>query len=843
MKKTGTNLLLRAGLLIAAFLAANASTVNCAWAQSTAAPATAPAATSTAAIGAPGELDEIVVTGTNIKQTIMQTSFAVTVADQEALKNSSAIGLAALLTTIPGFYGEASAGENNLNISARGVRGGFLEYISLQEDGLPIVYNGFLEELEMRRDLTYGEMEVTRGGPSGVLTSNGAAAIVNFLSRKATDTPEGEVAVSYYTYGEVRTDLFYGGPIGNSGDTTGTIGGYYRHGDGVKNVGYDANDGGQFRATLTHKFDDSTSLMVTYKHIDDHSQFYLPQPVQISQQGGIQRITPITGFNAKTDYLQGSEMELVNVKSPNGDGQAINLKDGIWEKSDTVTFIFSHDWQNEFRLNDSVRIAKIQTIDNDLRNLGGNSQIQTASSFLSTGNPLVSNLLSTFAPQGAVGAQLVRVDSGAAVANPAAMNGNGLVTQMGANQFSQNIKQVINDAQLLWHTDKNNATLGLLSWRVDMDVSQNGVNFLMDVTNRAHLLDVAAVNAAGQVVGHLTDNGVLQYDTGYANGTVNIKSNSIYLNDQFQPIDPLRVDAGVRFEKVDYTSLSENTASNVPLSGVLNPGVIADQAAAGYGTGTYTNGRKDLSGTSWTTGANYQFNDNLAVYGRYSSAIDTGIANFAVFCSGSGCYSPLTRLRFGEVGLRFATSGIYAELIGFRSVNKNISEVIGNTGQQIFINNVATGAEFDGKWRPIDEFTLDLSGVAQHSDLTSVGGSTSFDGNQIDRLPNVAVHLTPTVSTPDGRASAYVTVSYIGKRWGDLANTLQLDAYTDIAAGVSYKITPKVTLSAQGTNLTDRFSITEGNPRGNSVVAGTNPYGFARANLPRTGKITLDVKF
>ena len=114
------------------------------------------------------------------------------------------------------------------------MRGGFLEYISLQEDGLPIVYNGFLEELEMRRDLTYGEMEVTRGGPSGVLTSNGAAAIVNFLSRKATDTPEGEVAVSYYTYGEVRTDLFYGGPIGNSGDTTGTIGTCGRPGEATK---------------------------------------------------------------------------------------------------------------------------------------------------------------------------------------------------------------------------------------------------------------------------------------------------------------------------------------------------------------------------------------------------------------------------------------------------------------------------------------------------------------------------------------------------------------------------------------------------------------------------------
>jgi iron complex outermembrane recepter protein len=836
MKKSGNYQWRRASFLNAALLSSSILSGQIALAQTTPTPATA--------IGAPGELDEIVVTGTNIKQTIMQTSFAVTVVDQEALANSPALGLAALLNNIPGFYGEASAGEDNLNISARGVRGGFLQYISLQEDGLPFLYNGFLEELELRRDLTYGEMEVTRGGPSGVLTSNGAAAIVNFLSRKATDTPEGEVAVSYYSYGEVRTDVFYGAPIGNSGDTTFTVGGFYRKGDGVKNVGYDANDGGQFRATLTHKFDDSTSLTVTYKHIDDHSQFYLPQPVKITQEGNVQRISPIPGFNAETAYLQGAETELVNIKSPNGDGQTINLKDGIWEKSDTVTFILSHDWQNGIRFNDSLRIAKIQTIDNDLRNLGGNSQIQSATSFLAPSNPLITNLLSTFAAKGAVGAELVRVDTGAVVTNPAAMNGNGLVTQMGANQYSQGTNELINDAQVIYHTDKNNATLGLLTWNVDMDVRQIGVNFLMDVTNQAHLLDVAAVNGAGQIVGHLTDNGVLQYDTGYANGTVNVKSNSLYLNDQYQPIDPLRLDGGVRFEKVKYTSLSENVDSNVPLSGVLNPNVIADQTAASYGTGTYTNGRRDLSGTAWTAGANYLLTDNFAVYGRYSSAFDTGDAQFAVFSPGSsGLPNELTRLRFAELGIRFATPGIYTELTGFRSVNKNVSEVVGNTGQQIFLDNVATGVEFDGKWRPINEFTLDLSGVWQHSDLTAVGGTTDLDGNQIDRLPNVAVHLTPSVSTPDGRASAYMTVSYFGKRWGDLANTLQLDAYTDLAAGVSYKITPKMTLSAQGTNLTDRFSLTEGNPRGNSVVAGNNPYGFARANLPRTGKLTLDVKF
>jgi len=343
MKKSGNYQRLRESILTGSLLAASALAGQYALAQTS---------TATAAPAKPSsELDEIVVTGTTIAQKILETSFAVTAVDQEALQNSPSIGLAALLTSVPGLYGEASAGEVNLNISSRGVRGGFLEYISLQEDGLPFLYNGFLEELELRRDMTYSGMQVTRGGPSGVLTSNGAAAIVNFISRKATDTPEGEVSVSYYNYGEVRTEAFYGTPIGNSGDTSATIGGYYRRGDGVKNVGYDVNDGGQVRASITHNFEQG-SFTVNYKHIDDHTQFYLPQPVKITQDGSVQRISPIPGFNASTDYLQGPDTQIVNIKSPNGNGQTINLQDGIWERSDTVTFQVAYDWQNGLRWKD-----------------------------------------------------------------------------------------------------------------------------------------------------------------------------------------------------------------------------------------------------------------------------------------------------------------------------------------------------------------------------------------------------------------------------------------------------------------------------------------------------------
>jgi iron complex outermembrane recepter protein len=795
-----------------------------------------------AAASAPGEvLQEVVITGTNQAQQILSTSYAVTKMNQDELKSSPALGLAALAQSVPGLYGEASAGEDNLNISPRGVRGGFLEYISLQEDGLPIIYNGFLEEMEVRKDLTYDSLEVIRGGPSGVLTSNGAGAIMNFLSRPAGPTANGEVALTYSDFGSLRTDFFYGTPIGTSGDTSMTFGGYWRGGNGVKPTGYQADHGGQLRATLTKKFENG-ELFVTYKHIDDHTQFFLPQPVKITQDGSVQRISPIPGFNAEYDYLAGPDTQIVNIKTPNGDEQQINLQDGIWEKSDTLTIRGIYDWENGFKVKDTLRLANINMVDNDLRNLGGNDQIFTASSFLS--GPLVTGLIQQFAAQGAVRAELIQVNNGNVIANPAALNGNGLLTEMGSNQYTQGQEEVINDAQLNFNRDDNNVTLGLLTWNVNMDVTQIGVNWLLDVANQAQTMDVAAVNAAGQIVAHLTDNGVLNYDTGYGNGTVHINDNSIYLNDQWHPLDPLRVDAGIRYETVHYGSTSENVLSNVPLGGVVNPNVVADEVAASYGDGTYTSGSSTLSGTAWTVGGNYELTKNFALYARYADSIDTGIANFAVFSPGSsGLPNQMTHLEFGEFGVRFTSSTFYGEVIGYRSTNNHIGIATSNTGGQVFLNNVATGAEFDSRWVPVPILSFDLMGVLQHSEITAVSGSTSFDGNQIDRLPNIEVHFTPTLSTPDGRGSAYLTVSYYGKRWGDLANTLELDPYTDLSAGVKYLVTHNITVSLQGTNLTNEFSITEGNPRGNNVIAGTNAYGFARANLPRVLLLTLDARF
>ena len=69
-----------------------------------------------------------------------------------------------------------------------------------------------------------------------------------------TEGVEGEAQVTYADFGSIRTDLFYGGPLPGTNDWFGSIGGYYRRGDGIKDVGYLADHGGQVRASLMAGF-------------------------------------------------------------------------------------------------------------------------------------------------------------------------------------------------------------------------------------------------------------------------------------------------------------------------------------------------------------------------------------------------------------------------------------------------------------------------------------------------------------------------------------------------------------------------------------------------------------
>jgi iron complex outermembrane receptor protein len=160
-------------------------------------------------------VSEIVVTGmTSRNRPLITASADITLATRADIERKAPRSTADLLEMVPGIFVEGTAGELSNNYSVRGLQGGGQRFIQLQEDGLPVIYQGGGADFFFSEDITIDRMEAVKGGTSGILTVNGAGATINFLSRKPNfDKPEGMLRATGYNYGLKRGDFYYSAPI------------------------------------------------------------------------------------------------------------------------------------------------------------------------------------------------------------------------------------------------------------------------------------------------------------------------------------------------------------------------------------------------------------------------------------------------------------------------------------------------------------------------------------------------------------------------------------------------------------------------------------------------------
>ena len=828
------------------------------------APLTAPSPTAAQPEQAPLILDQYVVTAAaGGKVTQLNSSFDVSIVPHQQIVTTTAAGPAGLLDSVPGFYGESSGGEVNQNLSSDGLRGAFYTYISLQEDGLPVMYNGFFSEFQIRPDSTYERVDVIRNGPSGVYAPQAAAAIVNFISRMPA-VDEGDATLSFTSEGNKRLDYFYGGPVGAFPGWSASVGGYYEIGQGERPVGYNVTKGGETKVSLAKNFPGG-SLTITYKNIDAHVPFYVDTPVAENASGALHAIP---GFNPRTDTLYSPELENGTLHPPVGQGtnQALDEGNGNSDLTNQLTVKLDKDLGSEWKLSNNFRLAHINYIDDDDRS-AGNSALSAAPSYLAANLSALQNYAKTLPGSPVVTSDaLVQVSTGQTVSNPAGLNGNGLLLVSDNFKYHATFDNLMDDLRLTWQTDQNTLDLGMLYMDVNgTSLGETGNDELIDIRNHAHLYDVVGRNSTGGVVDHLTDNGVLQFDSinagYYGNGSEEVISSNYYLNDQFQVTPKLRIDAGFRYEQTDYTTQAENVAYGAPLPMAAgNPTVIADQADGSYGTGTFANGSNNGNDSAWSIGANYMLTDHLSIYARSTKDFDEGVQDFNVFGgqNGNPSRSGFTTLRFNQAGIRFENPQFAVSATGFQSVDDNFPEAVTAAGSgapgNIFVNIKSTGVDFETVWKPINSFLVSVSGVVQHSALKGIpagqlSSSGVVNGDQVDRLPDTQIQFKPTYyfhfsGDYFNKGNMYVVATYYGQRYGDLANTEKLGIYTNWGAGLNFYLTRDLSCDIVGDNLTNATAFTEGNPRGGSNLnAGGQAYVLARAIWGRNFKISCTLHF
>jgi iron complex outermembrane recepter protein len=801
--------------------------------------------------------EEIVVTGQTTRNRALITASAdITYATAADIVRKSPRSTADLLELVPGIFVEGTAGGISNNYSVRGLQGGGQRFIQLEEDGLPVIYQGGGADFFFSQDITIDRFEAVKGGSSGVLTVNGAGATINFISRKPNFKELEAVAkVTAASYGLRRGEFYASGPL-VSDKLSASVGGFIQTTPGVRRNPFNY-DGYRLKAMLEYRFDEGGFVRLTGKIGDVKEAYYADQPYSYTNG----KPGSIPGLGTQFDNVGGTSF--ANIAVPvstfvEADGfRDFRLDQGVRVKTKQLRLDF------EMPLSDSFDIflrSRYLGLTDDFNGLfpgsgTGNAGLASAVTYLTPGaaspiNGLLTAGQAAFPTTVRFGIKNLRTgvvtgSNQASVLN--ALNGNGFLQQTTLNHDFQSGYDWGTNAGARWEFEgggfKNSLTFGAMYYSVSRYQNQSATSSVVnDVRNDSTIYDVVALDANNNVIGTLTDNG----QTSYGNWGAGIrqrkdKSISLYVNDEIAIGDKLRIDGGVRWESDAATFFDGRTAAvNQPVQpGVINRTVVPTVGSTWDGTFAVT--KKTQSRAAWTIGANYLFTSNFAIYARYANGFQTNNTD------------PITGIELYEAGVRFQSGRMFnATATVFRTNFKNqfynFIDPVNPTIQTAFQADLRTnGIEVNANVRPIDWFALDFSGVFQKPSLNNLRlngvPQPTFNGNRPERTPAKLFTITPTITLPDGWGEVYGRYKYVGKIFADAGNGIALPAYGVTSLGINLNVGERLQVGFNADNIFDVVGVTEGNPRQGQTQNASSGFFYARSIVGPTYTGTVTLKF
>ncbi|NQZ88833.1 MAG: TonB-dependent receptor plug domain-containing protein [Colwellia sp.] len=232
------------------------------------------------------KIETIVVTGTFSGKTVAkeEASFAISSFSEDDIKKLAPKSTADLFKAIPGVWSESSGGVSGANVFVRGFPGGGdAPFLTVQLQGAPIFPPPTLSFLEnstlFRLDETIEFMEALRGGPNPVVSNGQPGLTTNFLLKEGSEEQEGLIKYSTSDYGLQRVDGVISGSLAD--DLFFMVGGYVKSSPGIRDAGFNAEEGHQFTVNMTKKLDNGKINLYT-RQTDDHGVWYLPSPLNVN---------------------------------------------------------------------------------------------------------------------------------------------------------------------------------------------------------------------------------------------------------------------------------------------------------------------------------------------------------------------------------------------------------------------------------------------------------------------------------------------------------------------------------------------------------------------------------
>lgn len=793
---------------------------------------------------AQGNIDTIVVTGrAGIEDARkVELSYSVTTLNEESLRMDAPLGVADALGSVPGFWVESSGGEASANIRVRGIPQEGFSSVGMEEDGLPVQHDpglGWLNaDQSFRLDDTIERIEVVRGGPASMFSSNAPGGVVNFITKRPGSTPAGSLKLETSDYGLRRIDGWYGMPVG---EWRVGFGGFYREDDGIRDPGFTANKGGQARFSIGRDFERG-SIDFNVKRIDDNVIFYTGLPLTYDSDGDV---VGIPGIDEKFGTLAGPETRRAILRDADGTFP-LDIDRGTDIELTQYTLRFEYDLPGEWRLSNGLRYRESES---NRIGLFPNTPVTAQSRLDSLRDSGVLNDI-----PGAVDVQLRYASNPDAIFDVANQNGNGLLTDGSLRQVSVPLDELINDLRVMREFEiggqQHDIAFGVYVARVDETFQRYSANSLLEVRDRARLLDYVAVDAAGNPVATLTENGITRYGAEFANGTGESTTWALYASDEWQITDQWRIDLGARYEKIEVEGSVERSAG-VNLGGET----IADDNIL-TGTGIRDAFDADYDDFGWTVGANWQFHENSGVFARYTSTFR--LPSVGTYITNATAQTVIQTMDFLEAGYKYTSNALslYATVFNTKFDSFGFTDTVFNpqtgTFDQVteYTDTDTLGIEVEGTVYLSELFDIGFSAMWQDPEFGSLRPTTivdgvevesDFTGNRLVRVPEVSFRITPAVNVLNDKLRVELDYQYFGKRYADAANSVELPKYDVLNANARFSLTDHITFYVRGENLLNEVGLTEGNPRAGQFQSGEadSPFFVARPIFGRNYRVSM----
>ncbi|WP_339345722.1 TonB-dependent receptor [uncultured Sphingomonas sp.] len=771
--------------------------------------ALAPPALADTAAPAPVADQDNVTTGVAKGRDRLDSATSTSVLREAEIAKLAPRSVGELLRDIPGILAEAPNGESIANITIRGLplSSSGAKFVQLQEDGLPVMEFGDVvgasADSFLRLDLNLAQVEAIRGGSASTFASNAPGGIINFIS-KTGEQEGGAIALTAgVDFDQYRADVDYGGRLSET--LRFHIGGYYRQGEGPRRIGFDGQRGGQIKANVTRQFAGGY-IRLYGKYLDDRSPFYDSVPLRVTGTNDAPTLAAVPGFDPTKDTLSTRYLQSVLVLDENNQPIREDIRNGQHVKERAFGV------ESQFALGDWTITERFRAAGRSGGLIGPfSSQYLTPAAALTR--------------LGATGGSFryaTGAHAGQAIADPAALNGNGLIAIYNIrDRRQQDVGSITNDirASRVWNVGDGvlTTTAGLYTGRQQIDTSilygvavtevkGGGDAALLNVvdaggnartvggiyaynplsgTQRRTLRLAYAINApfasANYKIGRVSIGGSLRYDVGSAKGTVY----GVELG-------------GGRIGQV---------ARDIDGDGVISPPeqrVGVTPGAPGFVDYNYHY-------LSYSGGVVYRVAEPLAVFARYSrgaranadritfgSVIDNATGALTI---PQAAYDPV---RQAEIGVKYRRNGMTLNLTGFH-VEAQDSNINTSTGAVIARDYKAKGLEFEGGVR---RGAFSLTAGATFTDATIVRDRVdpAINGNTPRHQASVIFQATPQVSTDRFAVGAV----FIGTTdtYAQDTNLLKIPGYVTTNAFVQVRPAERLLLSLNATNLFDTLALT-----------------------------------